>query len=70
MSEIVYLHFVSQQILFMYKLIFFLNLSDRKAVLFTSSQNRCTCGNSQVMGRAEVCVCCSEIKAVRNKNIL
>ena len=68
MSEIVYLHFVSQQILFMYKLIFYLNLTYREAVLFTSSQNRCACGNCQVMGRVEVCVCCREIKAVQNKN--
>ena len=48
---------------------FLLNLIDRKAVLFTSSQNRCTCGNCQVMGRAEACVCCREIEAVQNKNI-
>ena len=48
---------------------FLLNLTDPKAGLFTSSQNRCTCGNCQVMGRAEACVCCQEIEAVQNKNI-
>ena len=48
---------------------FLLNLTDRKAGLFTSSQNRCTCGNCQVMGRAEAYVCCREIEAVQNKNI-
>ncbi|XP_078356368.1 P2X purinoceptor 7-like [Oculina patagonica] len=33
-----------------------------------NSDDWCTCGNCQVMGRAEACVCCREIEAVQNKN--
>ena len=40
-----------------------------KILLFTQSQNRCTCGNCQVLGRVEACICCQEIEAVQNKLI-
>ena len=45
------------------------NLTVYKPVLFTLSQNRCTCGNCQVLGRVEACICCQEIEAVQNKLI-
>ena len=45
------------------------NFTDYKPVLLTPSQNRCTCGNCQVLGRVEACIRCHEIEAVQNKNI-
>ena len=38
-------------------------------ILYTLSQNRCTCGNCQVVGRVEACICCQKIEAVQNKLI-
>ena len=45
------------------------NFTDFKPTVLTPSQNRCTCGNCQVLGRVEACICCHEIEAVQNKNI-
>ena len=45
------------------------NFTDYNPVVLTPSQNRCTCGNCQVLGRVEACICCHEIDAVQNKNI-
>lgn len=45
------------------------NFTDYKPALLTPSQNRCTCGNCQILGRVEACICCHEIEAVQNKNI-
>ena len=45
------------------------NFTDHKAVLLSLSENRCTCGNCQILGRVKACVCCQEIEAVQNKNI-
>ena len=45
------------------------NFTDYKSVLLTLWQNRCTCGNCQISGRVEACICCHEIEAVQNKNI-
>ena len=45
------------------------NFTVDKPVLFTQSQNRCTCGNCQVLGRVEACICCQKIEAVQNKLI-
>ena len=45
------------------------NFTVNKPILYTLSQNRCTCGNCQVVGRVEACICCQEIEAVQNKLI-
>ena len=45
------------------------NFTVYKPVLFTLLQNRCTCGNWQVLGRVGACICCQEIEAVQNKLI-
>ena len=45
------------------------NFTVHKPILYTLSQNRCTCGNCQVVGRVEACICCQEIEAVQNKLI-
>ena len=45
------------------------NFADYKPVLLTPSQSRFTCGNCQILGRVEACICCHEIEAVQNKNI-
>ena len=34
------------------------NFTVHKLVLFAQSKNRCTCGNCQVLGRVEACICC------------
>ena len=47
-----------------YKVIFF--SLDRRTSVFVL-QFRCSCENCQIMGRAEACVCCQEIEAVKNK---
>jgi len=43
------------------------NLTVHQLLLFTLSQNRCTCGNCQVLGRVEACICGEEIEALENK---
>ena len=48
---------------------FLQNFTVHKLVLFKQSKNRCTCGNCQVLGRVEACICCQEIEAVQNKLI-
>ena len=39
---------------------------DRRTSVFVL-QFRCSCENCQIMGRAEACICCQEIEAVKNK---
>ena len=51
------------------KRLYLQNFTDRKAVSFTLSQNRCTCGNCQVLERVEAYICYQEIEAVQNNNI-
>ena len=63
------LEYVYLCILIKKKSLYLQNFTDRKAVSFTLSQNRCTCGNCQVLERVEAYICYQEIEAVQNNNI-